>query len=235
MKTNILATADAVPDRDLLARLEMLAVRERESLVDVVAHLATLDRRPALYAARGFGSLFSYCTQALRLSEDAACTRIDAARTCRRFPVILDLLASGEVTLTTVRLLGRHLTPENHEAVLARAKRRTRQQIDMLVAELAPRPDVPSSVRRLPAVTSSFAAAAAPASIARPQNQPPWPVPHRPRFCPRHGRSSSPRPRSVTGSSSPSTRRPTTTFVAFRRSFAARSPMVTPPPSSSAP
>ena len=106
MKTNMLATADAVPDGDLLARLEMLAGTERESLVDVVAHLATLDRRPGLYAARGFGSLFSYCTQALRLSEDAACTRIDAARTCRRFPVILDLLASGEVTLTTVRLLG---------------------------------------------------------------------------------------------------------------------------------
>src|SRR5437867_5497394 len=106
MKTNILATADAVPDRYLLAHLEMLAVRERESLVDVVAHLATLDRRPALYAARGFGSLFSYCTQALRLSEDAACNRIDAARACRRFPVILDLLSSGEVTLTAVRLLG---------------------------------------------------------------------------------------------------------------------------------
>src|SRR5436309_9732417 len=191
MKTNILATADAVPDRYLLAHLEMLAVRERESLVDVVAHLATLDRRPAVYAARSFGSLFSYCTQALRLSEDAACTRIDAARTCRRFPVILDLLASGEVTLTTVRLLGRHLTPENHEAVLARAKRRTRQQIDMLVAELAPRPDVPSSVRRLPAVTAPTFATAAPASIARPQNQPPWPVPHRPLFCRRHGRSSS--------------------------------------------
>jgi hypothetical protein len=172
MKTNILATADAVPDRDLLARLEMLAGRERESLVDVVAHLATLDRRPALYAARDYGSLFSYCTEALRLSEDAACTRIDAARTCRRFPVILDLLASGEVTLTTVRLLGRHLSPENHETVLARAKGRTRQQIDMLVAELAPRPDVPSSVRRLPAVTApTFATAAAPAAIA-PSSEP---------------------------------------------------------------
>jgi len=140
MKTNILATADAVPDRDLLARLEMLAVRERESLVDVVAHLATLDRRPALYAARGFGSLFSYCTQALRLSEDAACTRIDVTRTCRRFPVILDSLASGEVTLTTVRLLGRHLTPENHQSVLARAKGQTRQQIDMLVGAAPDRP-----------------------------------------------------------------------------------------------
>ncbi len=163
MKMNILAIAAGLSDRDLLARLETLAGRERESLVEPVAHFAALDRRPALYAARGFGSLFSYCTQALRLSEDAACNRIDAARTCRRFPVILDLLASGEVTLTTVRLLGRHLTPENHQSVLARAQGRTRQQIDVLVAELAPRPDVPSSVRRLPTVTTPSFAAPAPA------------------------------------------------------------------------
>jgi hypothetical protein len=46
----------------------------------------------------------SFCTQALLLSEDAACSRIEAARACRRFPVILDRLASGELTLTAVRL-----------------------------------------------------------------------------------------------------------------------------------
>src|SRR6185503_1586306 len=102
-----LAIADAVPDRDLLPRLETIAGRERESLVELVAHLAALERRPALY--------------------------IDAARACRRFPLILDLLASGDVTLATIRLLGRHLTAENHAAVLARAKRRTRQQIEVMV------------------------------------------------------------------------------------------------------
>src|SRR5213593_4639610 len=134
-------------DGDLLARLVVLAGREREISVDLVAHLAALDSRPSVYAAQGYGSLFSYCTQALRLSEDAACNRIEATRACRRFPVILDLLASGEVTLTSVRLLGRHLTPDNHQAVLAKASGRCRQQIDILVAELAPRPDVPSSVR----------------------------------------------------------------------------------------
>ena len=150
MKTNILAIADRLSDQDLLARLHVLAGNEREASVDLLAHLATLDSRPAVYAAQGYGSLFSYCTQALRLSEDAACNRIEAARACRRFPVILDLLASGEVTLTSVRLLGRHLTMENHQAVLARARGRSRQQIEALVAELAPRPDVPSSVRRLP-------------------------------------------------------------------------------------
>jgi hypothetical protein len=57
MKTNILVTAAALSDRDLLARLEVLASKEREASVELVAHLAALDSRPALYAARGYGSL----------------------------------------------------------------------------------------------------------------------------------------------------------------------------------
>jgi hypothetical protein len=164
MKMNILAIATGLSDRDLLARLGMLAERERDALVELVAHLAALDSRPAVYAAQGHSSLFSYCTHALRLSEDAACNRIEAARACRRFPVILDLLSSGEVSLTAVRLLGRHLTPENHRAVLDRARGRSRQQIEILVAELAPRPDVPTSVRRLPTSTAPPLSAPAPAT-----------------------------------------------------------------------
>jgi hypothetical protein len=150
MHTNILATAAAMSDRDLLARLQVLAGNEREVSVELVAHLAVLDTRPVLYAADGYGSLFGYCTQALRLSEDAACNRIEAARACRRFPRILDLLASGALSLTSVRVLGRHLTGENHQAVLAKASNKTRREIEALVAELAPRPDVPSLVRKLP-------------------------------------------------------------------------------------
>jgi hypothetical protein len=83
MKKSILATAFGLSDQDLLARLSVLAGNERESTVELIAHLAALDSRPALYAAQGYGSLFAYCTQALRLSEDAACNRIEAARACR--------------------------------------------------------------------------------------------------------------------------------------------------------
>jgi hypothetical protein len=163
MKMNILAIANGLSDQDLLARLHLLAGTERVASVELIAHLAALDTRPAVYAAQAYGSLFRYCTQALRLSEDAACNRIEAARACRRFPVILDLLASGEVTLTSVRLLGRHLTPENHQAVLARASGQSRSQIEALVAELAPQPDVSTSVRKLPAFTVPPLAPAAPA------------------------------------------------------------------------
>jgi len=150
MKTNILATALALSDQDLLARIDALAGKEREATAELVAHLAALEIRPTAYAAEGYGSLFGYCTQALRLSEDAACTRIAAARLCRRFPLILDFLASGSMNLTSVRLLGPHLTMENHKAVLARATNRTRREIEALGAELAPRPDVSASVRKLP-------------------------------------------------------------------------------------
>ena len=150
MNTNIFALASDLSDHDLLARISALAGKEREASAELVAHLAVLDARPSLYAAQGHGSLFGYCTGVLHLSEDAACNRIDAARACRRFPAILTLLASGELSLASVRLLRPCLTEENHEAVLARARGRSRPDVLALIAELAPRPDVPSSVRKLP-------------------------------------------------------------------------------------
>lgn len=161
MRTNILTLASGLSDHELLDRLGVLAANERDATVELVAHLAVLDIRPSLYAARGCGSLFRYCTQVLRLSEDATCNRIMAARTCRRFPVVLDLLASGKMTLTSVRMLSGTLTPENHEAVLARASDRSRREIEALVAELAPRPDVAPSIRKLP--TPALVPAPAPA------------------------------------------------------------------------
>ena len=148
----MLTLASNLSDQDLLERVVALAIKERETSVELVAHLAALETRPSLYAAEGCGSLFAYCTQVLRLSEDAACNRISAARACRRFPEILDLLISGTMSLTSVRMLFPHLTPENHTAVLARAGGRSRREIEALVAELAPRPDVAASVRKVPTV-----------------------------------------------------------------------------------
>jgi 5-methylcytosine-specific restriction endonuclease McrA len=165
MNANILATADALSDQELLTRIPVLAGREREAATELIAHLAVLDTRPVLYAAKGYGSLFRYCTDALGLSEDAACNRVLVARACRRFPVILDLLLSGSVTQTSIRLLGQYLTAENHEAILARASRRSRDAIDALVAELRPQPDVRASVRKLPTLTAPPASTATPTQV----------------------------------------------------------------------
>jgi hypothetical protein len=53
MNTNALSTAATLSDQELLARLSTLAGREREASAELVAHLAALDARPSLYAARG--------------------------------------------------------------------------------------------------------------------------------------------------------------------------------------
>ncbi len=150
MNSNTLTTPLALPDAELLARLPVLAAGERTAIADLIAHMAALRLRPSLYAALGYGTLFAYCRRELRLSEDAASNRIHAAKACLKFPVVLELLASGELSLSAVRMLRAHLTAENHGRVLARARNARRIDIERLVAELAPRPDVPTSVRKLP-------------------------------------------------------------------------------------
>ena len=210
------ALASALSDHDLLARIGVLAGKEREATAELVAHLAVLDARPSLHAAQGCGSLFGYCTDVLRLSEDATCNRISAARVCRLFPMILDLLASGAVSLTSVRMLRPHLTPENHEAVLANASGKTLREVEALIAELAPRPDVPTSVRKLPETAREHW------TCRRP---PPSSAPNVPVLPPRTGLGpSSRRPRlSATASSSRSGRRVMTRSGACRRFSGARS------------
>jgi hypothetical protein len=183
---NALATADALSDQDLLVRLDHLAHSERETTAELVAHLAALDERPSVCSARGYSSLFAYCREALRLSEDAACNRIEVARACRKLPQILTRLASGEVNLTTVRVLADHLTPENCEDVLARAAGKRRREIDVLVAGLNPQRDAPTLIRRIPIPETSVtrdvvpSTPAASALVAAPAPAPPPPPPPRP-------------------------------------------------------
>jgi hypothetical protein len=63
----LLAAAARLSDRELLRRVTVLAVRERQANLELVAHLAELDKR-RLYRGEGYGSLFTYCTEALHLA-----------------------------------------------------------------------------------------------------------------------------------------------------------------------
>jgi hypothetical protein len=84
------------------------------------------------------------------MSEAEAYLRIHAARLGREFPLILRMLANGELHLTAIKLVGPHLKPDNHVRLLQRARFKRKREIEVLVAELAPKPDVPSVIRKLP-------------------------------------------------------------------------------------
>ena len=141
-------------DRDLLAEVSRLAASEREATAQLVASLAEVDARQ-LYLSEGCSSLFTYCTQVLHLSEHAAYNRIEAARTARRFPQILERLADGSIHLTAVRLLAPTLTAENHRALLDAARHKSKRDIEHLLAQLKPEPDVAPCIRKLPAPAAS--------------------------------------------------------------------------------
>lgn len=136
-------------DSELLLEIKRLAHGERAATALLIRCLAEVDAR-RLYLSQGCPSLFVYCTRVLHLSEHAAYGRIEAARAARKFPRILRLLEEGAITLTTVTLLGPHLTPENHASTLESAHHRNKREVEELVARLRPVPDVPTVLRKLP-------------------------------------------------------------------------------------
>jgi hypothetical protein len=188
MHEQLLAAAHCLSDDALIARLKALVAKERDATVELVAHLAELCSR-RLDLSEGQGDLYLYCREVLGVSEDAAYNRACAGRAVRRFPIILGMLAEGSLTLTAVRLLRPLLTTENHLEILAEAKNRSRAEVEKIVARLRPQPDVPTSIRKLPAPAPAITSTPPPAS--QPHDAPapavflpPPPPSHRPVIAP---------------------------------------------------
>jgi hypothetical protein len=139
----------SLSDDELLRRLSRLLGQFRRVESELIAHIAEVDER-RLYAREASASMFAYCTEVLHLSEAEAYLRIAVARASRQHPVLLEMLADGRLHLSGIERLAPHLTPENREDLLARAAHRSKRQIEELVAELAPKPDAPSVMRKLP-------------------------------------------------------------------------------------
>jgi len=144
-------------DHDLVSAATHLAGEGREATADLIALLVVLEERTQAYADEGYSSLFRFCVGHLRLSEEEAYYRIAAARVVERFPAVLERLRAGTITLTAVAVLRKHLTAENHVGLLEAAEGRSKREVQQLVAALSPRPDVPSSVRLLPAARAAAA------------------------------------------------------------------------------
>ncbi|SRR6266568_1186307 len=156
-----IASFEGLPDRQLLEEVKRLAQSERDATAALIAALAEIDAR-RLFLGEGCSSLFTYCTQVLHLSEHAAYGRIEAARAVRRFPLVLERLAAGELTLTAVGLLRAHLTQANYRDLLDSARHRRKREVEELLARLQPRPDVATSVRKLPPPREPHALVSAP-------------------------------------------------------------------------
>ena len=138
-----------IPDYKLLQGLDELVARSRKDETDLLEYLAEVDQR-RLYLEQGYPSMYRYCTEVLHFSEATAFHRIGAARAARAYPLLLVRFREGALHLTGANLLAPKLTPENHVELLDLARHKSKRAIEELLADRAPKPDVPAQVRKLP-------------------------------------------------------------------------------------
>jgi hypothetical protein len=137
-------------DATLMQRVQALLARDHRTCALLLAHLGEVDAR-GLYRNASYSSMFGYCIGALHMSESEAALRIRVARLARQYPEVLNHVERGELHLSALRVLAPVLDDNNHGQLLRSAVHKTKAEVEALVAELAPKPDAPQLVRKLPA------------------------------------------------------------------------------------
>jgi hypothetical protein len=111
MQTQRLASLSSVSQNcksysndQLLTHLQDLAASERKVYAEVLTALEEVEIRK-LYLARGYPSLFSFCTEFLKYSASAAQRRIESMRLLKNFPLpqkkdVQERIEKGSLNLT---------------------------------------------------------------------------------------------------------------------------------------
>jgi len=137
----------SLSDEQLLTHTDSIVVEDRRLTLRLLVHLHAIEER-RLYLTRGYGSMFDYCTKHLRFCEPAAVRRIRTARCLALFPQLCTLFEAGDVSLTTVSMIARFLTPENAADLTARIRGKSKREVEGIIAELEPRARlIPDAVR----------------------------------------------------------------------------------------
>jgi hypothetical protein len=136
-------------DGDLVRRLTSVVKQDCVTTAEMLALIAEVDVRK-LYLPAAYPSMFAYCVHELRLSEDSAAKRIQAARTAWQFPALFVALAKGHLHLSAVCRLAPHLTPENADELLKAATHKTKSEIEKLLAQRFPRTETLPMVMAMP-------------------------------------------------------------------------------------
>jgi len=133
--------ADHVLIRDAVA----LVAVGRSNTAALLVHLAEIEAR-RLYAAEHYPSMFAWCVGELHLSRDAAYRRLRAAGAARKFPALLPAIVDGRLHLSAIVLLAPCLTAANVDDLIAAATHKDREDIETLLAQRFPSPDVPTEL-----------------------------------------------------------------------------------------
>lgn len=167
----------SLSDEELSKALRFLAHHEKRNVARLIAHLIEFDRRKLAPKEDG-RSLFEHCVRELGFEEFDAYRRVKATRFAQRYPIALDLLGDGKVTLSALAALEQQLPRgADGRAWLKRVEGRTRREVEALLAVEFPQETRPDFVRRLPLTSQLVHSAPSDAVDAAPAGDSPAPGP----------------------------------------------------------
>jgi hypothetical protein len=120
-------------DAQLLDSLKTVCAQSRVLLARLLAHLGEVEER-RLHLEAAFPSMLDFCMGRLGMSEGEACRRITAARAARRFPDLLMRIERGDVTLSTIVLVHKHLDEVNYQETMTAVAGKTKLQVLEILA-----------------------------------------------------------------------------------------------------
>jgi len=136
---------------DLLRDFDARVTRNHTELATLLTRIAEIDER-RLYLEEGYPSMRAFLVQRMRLpTENAAYKRLTAARLARKYPGILVALHDGRLHLRGVLTLAPHLTPAIADELVAAALDKTCFELEIMLAQRFPRPDMPERLDALAA------------------------------------------------------------------------------------
>ena len=133
---------DHLNDRELKSNLAVHRSGERGATATVLADIGEFDAR-RLFLPAAYPSMHAYLMAEHGYSKAEAYKRIAAARAARNYPSLFVALADEQLHLSGVVMLAPRLTPENADELLSAAAGKSKTEIELLLAERFPQPDLP--------------------------------------------------------------------------------------------
>ena len=134
---------------ELLASLRLALAQECRLIVQVIVGLIDVEER-RVHLESACSSMFEFCVRKLGMSEGEAFRRLTVARLAKRFPALLVAIRDRRLHLSSIVLLRELFTESNVDTLVAEASGKTKRAVQELVAKYAPRPDAPSTIRKMP-------------------------------------------------------------------------------------
>ena len=133
-------------DQELIQNLNLYALNEKKYLALFIAYLAEVRKRE-LHFKLGYKSLMEYCQEVLKLDHGQVWVRSQTAGMALDYPLALELIAQGELTLTSASLISPVINQDNADEIFARCRGKSKREVEEVLVCYQPKAELKPSIK----------------------------------------------------------------------------------------